>query len=65
MKYFKYTQFYKHFSMRTPLSLCVGVEGESDLCSTYPSAHVERSGLQIGWSQVDWEYFVNYSMWLD
>ena len=51
--------------MRTPFSLCVGVEGESDMCGTYPSAHGEESGLQIGWSQVDWEYYVDYSMWLD
>ena len=51
--------------MRTPLLLCVGVEGESDLCGTYPSAHGEGSGLQIRWRQVDWEYYVDYSMWLD
>ena len=64
-KYFKYTQFYKQFFMRTLLSLCVRIEEESDLCGTYPSAHGEESGLQIGWSQVDWEYYVDYSMWLN
>ena len=51
--------------MRTPLPLCVGIEGESDLWCTYPIAHGEGSGLQIGWSQVDWEYYVDSSMWLD